>query len=487
MLSVSPRALSVARARSLRYVIRKRDARLLELKFARRRAEMERLRRERERERAARVIQRSYWAYVDRLEIAARAEERRKKIELERRYREETAAAMVMQRFARHSNLRFLLNKRFVARRRTLDAFEEADRRVNRAKALQRDAVEAQEAAEDALDLMKLAGWKMGSDSVGTNYYYNWVTGESSWERPDGWEPPVADVWVKNTDQKGNVFYFNQVTQETAWFPPCAQCNRVEARKICFDCGSKNYCNDCFETVHNSEAAEPGFAGHRWKGADADKETLQTGERYCISCNVRASKEVCRICRDHYCHQCFKETHAVGSLVDHPTIPWDEYRKGWQEVKGRVEGEQTYYFHATTHQNTYEKPVELMLDDERKEHDLYLKWRAACEAHGKKIEKLQVELEKLQYEKDTKWYEDNQQKSKDQQELDELRALLMAKVDERNRKYKAFLAMLNPIKTYRERRRRLKQEREIYRKSLLLSAQDRAKVGLGPGKVSTTS
>ena len=63
----------------------------------------------------------------------------------------------------------------------------------------------------------------------------------------------------------------------------------------------------------------------------------------------------------------------------------------------------------------------------------------------------------------------------------------MAKVDERNRKYKAFLAMLNPIKTYRERRRRLKQEREIYRKSLLLSAQDRAKVGLGPGKVSTTS
>ena len=163
MLSVSPRALSVARALSLRYVIRKRDARLLELKFARRRAEMERLRRERERERAARVIQRSYWAYVDRLEIAARAEERRKKIELERRYREETAAAMVMQRFARHSNLRFLLNKRFVARRRTLDAFEEADRRVNRAKALQRDAVEAQEAAEDALDLMKLAGWKMGS------------------------------------------------------------------------------------------------------------------------------------------------------------------------------------------------------------------------------------------------------------------------------------------------------------------------------------
>ena len=59
-----------------------------------------------------------------------------------------------------------------------------------------------------------------------------------------------------------------------------------------------------------------------------------------------------------------------------------------------------------------------MLDDERAEHEQYLKWRAACEAHGKKIEKLQVELEKLQYEKDTKWYEDNQQKSKDQQELE---------------------------------------------------------------------
>merc|ERR1711988_1473828 len=117
---------------------------------------------------------------------------------------------------------------------------------------------------------------------------------------------------------------------------------------------------------------------------------------------------------------------------------------GWQEVKGRVEGEQTYYFHATTMENTYEKPLELMLDDERAEHEQYLKWRAACEAHNKKIEKLQVELEKLQYEKDTKWYEDNQQKSKDQEELDSLRNLLLQRMDEKAKRRAAFLAMLNP-------------------------------------------
>ena len=285
---------------------------------------------------------------------------------------------------------RYLLKLRFRARARQLEAFAEADRRVLGAKGAAGEALEAQEAAEDALELMKLAGWKMGADATGANYYYNWVTGESSWEKPEGWEPPVADVWVKNTDPKGNVFYFNQITQETAWFPPCAVCNRNEARKICFDCGSKNYCNDCFDAAHHHDGVEPEMAEHRWKGADADKEELKHGEKFCVLCATRVAREVCTTCRDAYCNQCFKESHAVGALAAHQSMAFDEYKKGWQEVRGRVEGEATYYFHASTGQNTYEKPTELMLDDERAEHEKYVKWRAACEAHNKKIDKLQV-------------------------------------------------------------------------------------------------
>ena len=81
-------------SRPLRAVIRKRDARLLELKFARRRAEMSGCGRG-ERERAARVI-RGATGRASTGSRSPRARGRRKKIELERR-REETAAAMVMR------------------------------------------------------------------------------------------------------------------------------------------------------------------------------------------------------------------------------------------------------------------------------------------------------------------------------------------------------------------------------------------------------
>merc|ERR1712072_1427487 len=65
----------------------------------------------------------------------------------------------------------------------------------------------------------------------GTNYYYNWVTGESSYEKPEGWYPPAEEVWIKQTDAKGNVYYFNQDTLESAWFPPCMICMPWKRRR----------------------------------------------------------------------------------------------------------------------------------------------------------------------------------------------------------------------------------------------------------------
>ena len=37
----------------------------------------------------------------------------------------------------------------------------------------------------------------MGADEEGSNYYYNWVTGESSYEKPEGWYPPAEEVWLR--------------------------------------------------------------------------------------------------------------------------------------------------------------------------------------------------------------------------------------------------------------------------------------------------
>ena len=51
-----------------------------------------------------------------------------------------------------------------------------------------RRAAEARMAAEEALKQMVNQGWKLGSDTHGRNYWYNWITGESTWTKPSGWK-----------------------------------------------------------------------------------------------------------------------------------------------------------------------------------------------------------------------------------------------------------------------------------------------------------
>ena len=37
----------------------------------------------------------------------------------------------------------------------------------------------------------------MGADEHGQNYYYNWVTGESRYDKPEGWYPAVWKSWLQ--------------------------------------------------------------------------------------------------------------------------------------------------------------------------------------------------------------------------------------------------------------------------------------------------
>ena len=428
----------------------------------------------RRRLRGAEAIQQNWLAYLERCAERARVlalrdrDARREELELQE------DAAFQIQRCAHCYLFNQLLELRFQAAKQRLDAEKEQRRRVDAARHERRDAEKAQELAEAALKQVELSSWKMGADEEGTNYYYNWVNGESSYDKPEGWYPPAEEVWIKQTDARGNVFYFNQDTLESAWFPPCMICMRLEAKKVCFSCEDSGpdgifYCSECFESNHDEEEVQ----NHKWRGADQDKEELKPGEKHCLVCGKAKAKLVCKVCRDAYCDKCFEETHSHGQLKAHPTIPFHEARLGWQKIVGRVAGEQTYYYNVSTGENRFDKPEEFMLEDELREHNNFLKFQFAAETHSKKVGELQVEVERLQYEKDTTMYNLSKAKTKDSEELDELRRLLMEDQSKLGfmGKYGAMLG--NPYGYWKENRDRRIQKRKMYRKMLLLNKRER--------------
>ncbi|KAA0156254.1 hypothetical protein FNF29_01044 [Cafeteria roenbergensis] len=88
----------------------------------------------------------------------------------------------------------------------------------------------AEAAAGDALP----EGWEVRYDDDGDAYYYNQVTEDTQWERPDA--PAVAEAeaaqasaeqelppgWIKMYDDDGDAYYYNETTEETQWEPPTA-------------------------------------------------------------------------------------------------------------------------------------------------------------------------------------------------------------------------------------------------------------------------
>eukprot|EP01041_Mallomonas_annulata_P001324 gene1324-2553_t len=305
-------------------------------------------------------------------------------------------AALCINRIWRHyrdrcvSQVRFFLRKKMLIELKKMeDAKLAADEERERALAEVR-------ATEEAMAATIGAAWRQGSDATGRNYYYNYVTGESSWTMPKDFKlPPVDDCWVRNADDRG---YFIMIIQESRWLPPCTRCG-IESKRWCEDC-QLAYCERDFDDIHSIDNPDQTMCKHIWHSVETTKDKLERGEVHCHECKVRKGNRMCTTCWDAYCDKCFKNIHKAGALKLHKSIKYTDAKKGWYCIKAMAEDEKDYYVNGATGETTYDKPESLMTESELEYYKNFIAHKEAAEDHVKRIEALQYDLEKMKYDRD---------------------------------------------------------------------------------------
>ena len=248
---------------------------------------------------------------------------------------------------------------------------EEADFRQKQLDAEEREREAKKKKDRDAL-VGAFGGWVECTDiNSGETYYHNELTGATQWERPEemggpkGGDGTGLDAWIKlaggpdpsNPGQQLHYFY-NTVTGQSSWddprysqmrAPKVEERRRCQHAKICIakadakkakggrkkipmkkkggkggsqpEKGTQaaiavrecvrcrlDFCMECFVDAHKSKKKRD----HRFKAIV--KKKIQTLD--CRDCTAMASRW-CKVCDDNFCDNCFAWAHQGGSLALH--------------------------------------------------------------------------------------------------------------------------------------------------------------------------
>ncbi len=290
--------------------------------------------------------------------LAKKARAERLREEEEERKRMIKAARMVQTAYRkRMGKLRFrelvlkrkkeLLKKQYLIERQAKEARErwEHDQRemLYRAKVMKEVEEAKQKQEEEWKNEQERVGkaWEkipvveLGAERTikdleeGEYYWYNSVTEESRWSKPDNYistEPPppppteeqIMKAWeVVQDENSGEQYFHNALTEETRWDPPegfkvpppkgkCSECREQSAVRHCKTCDAP-FCVDCYLKCH-STAATRGHLFRVLKKATPDPFT-------CCKCNENLATHATPDYKRAFCTSCFEEWYDYDELL----------------------------------------------------------------------------------------------------------------------------------------------------------------------------
>ena len=143
-------------------------------------------------------IQHTFLRLLDRRALRKRVKQREALLQKIALHRLRDTKTRVIQRNFRLYKYNKFQKLKFDNMRRRLKAERMLEEQTSVAELAARRAAEARMAAEEALKQMVHQGWKLGADIAGRNYWYNWVTGESTWIKPAGWKIKQDEVSISS-------------------------------------------------------------------------------------------------------------------------------------------------------------------------------------------------------------------------------------------------------------------------------------------------
>ncbi len=283
-------------------------------------------------------------------------------------------------------------------------------------------------------------------------------------------KPANYDFWVRSVDDNGTVYYYNSMSGESTWLLPCNICYKT-ADRWCIQC-NLSYCERHFVKKHDVPALPPkpveaivaapsfpeitdgdsnrrvpesnnstdlvpidlntsvqdeeddedtldpnfkpvslerkqieanDFALHEWSQNELEdqmtKEDLGEGDEYCVRCIVKVSTKLCAVCWDGYCNKCFDIVHHVGALKTHKPLNYKRAKMTWY-IQRAKNGRPETYINGANGDIRLEKPLELMSDLERVLLENWKMHNRAVEGYFQKVEELQKDLVNSKRERD---------------------------------------------------------------------------------------